>query len=214
MPIKKSLAERKGSEGILYFHGTVQEAKKVMPESIQEQLKQKGISLELHEIREIKDLATNHPQGSSIHLITTSQGPVSIKITRTTNKNGDYLRVHQQPFSHNIYGTHSLEDLIGILKQGFRGTKSPNVIQLKERKDTQQSGFPTSADTYAIELMSPGNRQNEQYSTLAFVKNAMPQQILRVKIRIGQTLSEKERENRRQFYKMLLKKHGVPITFE
>lgn len=177
-------------------------------------LKQAGVNLGLRTVAQLKSLALNSSEGDSNHLIGSKAGLLHIKITRKK----DAVKIRQHPFTHGLAG--GLEVLESVLKKGFTGWRFPNATPALERKTPSPwaSRRLPVGDSYSIELLTPsketGGIQGAVFPpTARFIGFAPKKHVLRVVISLNPRLASEGRENRKQFYLLILRKHGIPVSF-
>ncbi len=227
-------SRRPGCAPLFYFKGTmqqlielpVQELQKAMEEIAKANKESEPQTEKIAQFKqELVELATAAQRQKKHSIVGISMPPrgntLHVRIEHFPN---GQLRIIPQPVIHGVGRENPLENLFGILAKGFNGSTPPNVEHATERKTQSSiwaekstrvkgSDYPIG-DKYNV-IMLTTTIPNQFHPTSYFVKNAPPQQILRVNINLNPKIAKEEALERKEIYKRLFADRGlswVPVS--
>ncbi len=239
MPLVIKPPVRKDFKPIVFFKGTLQQARRLPEQRIVEAFEAVGADKERNSLelalgvkQELLKVVSEMQKTGESNYIVPVQTPFGLVPFKIKSFENGTLLVHQMPLLHNVTpGRDSADPFVAlqaIVKNGFVGEENPNVL-IKESKDVvpayvsarSRRELPATGDLFAIRLMAPikdfVRRKYQPFwgiphdEHLAFVEKASPSQVIGISILLDPSASEKEIEEKKTIYKKVFEGH--PIFF-
>ncbi|MFH1056586.1 MAG: hypothetical protein V1717_02190 [Candidatus Micrarchaeota archaeon] len=226
----RGLSLRENARPLVYFTGTIEEARELGLKKIANAFKRAGVEADLHNESHKERLGDFHKtsldyaegvcekpfENPETHfLLLPIPGPEGkrhfawFKLDRFGENN---LRLVQFPSIHDTNAWNVPKLLRSILANDFEGGSQPNVMNRSSRKTF--NNFWGTPSIVSLELMAPQTGVTH-HPPSGVVRRATESQILRVNVRIPQAIQNdlEAVEKFKESCTSVVRKHGIPISF-